>query len=329
MLRTAPVFFLFSLIGCGNGEEIEKLRAEMEALKKELVDENVIKSEKEKADLEAAEASKPEWARSKDFLASLDKLMENYQPVLPDEVDNTDLLRCTTDYELSQDPDLKKGARGLIAQKKKSTKDRSKKAREFNRGKWIQYRIDYGWESREIKRPARHDCYANGRWQDVSRSLCSRWNRRRFLGYRWSWKVKTAERPPIGFYSREEAPYRPPELMTRIRDAQITVPDRFYCKVENAIKKGSGVRVHCQGEVAKGAYISVAGFMAKVHKGDVISVPLKGTQREPDGLLRKKDGRVDGRTRKVWVIDADASAVQVDEPATCPSREAILASTEK
>ena len=317
-----------TLLSCGNNDEMEALQSEMVTLKQRLVEQNVIKSDEEQAKLDEMEASKPEWARAMDFLASLDKVMADYQPVLPDEVDNTDLLRCTTEHEFSLDPDLKKGARGLQQQKRASTKERSKKARDFNRGKWVQYRLDYGWEAREISRPARHACYSGGRWKDyLSRSTCSKWNRRRFLGQSWSWREKSPERPPIGVYSREVAPYKPPELMRRVQGAGIEVPERFKCKVEEAKPKGKEVRIYCKGDVAKGAYIRVPGAMNKVHKGDVISVPLKGSRREPDGVLQKKDGRVDGRTRKVWVLDADASTLQVDEPATCPSRDDILAST--
>jgi hypothetical protein len=58
-----------------------------------------------------------------------------------------------------------------------------------------------------------------------------------------------------------------------------------------------------------------------VNVGDLVSVPLANTKRDPDGVLLKN---VAGNN-KGWVIDADAGSLTVDAAATCPSMADILA----
>jgi hypothetical protein len=89
------------MAGCGpSEEEIQKLvDARVGSLQQRLEVEKVIKTENELEKLKSEEAVKTEWERSGDFLALLDKLMDDYAPQLPEVKDDSDLLVCVTDAE--------------------------------------------------------------------------------------------------------------------------------------------------------------------------------------------------------------------------------------
>jgi hypothetical protein len=59
-----------------------------------------------------------------------------------------------------------------------------------------------------------------------------------------------------------------------------------------------------------------------INVGDEVSVPLAETHRDPDGVLF----RVTERGGSPWTVDADGTALKVDAPAKCPSKDEILAS---
>jgi hypothetical protein len=91
------------MAGCGpSEEEIQKLMdARVGSLQQRLEVEKVIKTDDELEKLKSEEAAKTERERSGNFLASLDKLMDDYAPPLPEVKDDTDLLACVTDAEFT------------------------------------------------------------------------------------------------------------------------------------------------------------------------------------------------------------------------------------
>jgi hypothetical protein len=61
-----------------------------------------------------------------------------------------------------------------------------------------------------------------------------------------------------------------------------------------------------------------------VNIGDVVSVPLGDTKRDPDGLLLLWNPTAP-KGSPVWTVDADGASLKVEEPAKCPTVDEILA----
>lgn len=59
------------------------------------------------------------------------------------------------------------------------------------------------------------------------------------------------------------------------------------------------------------------------HIGDVVSIPLKDTKRDPNGVLFKEVWNYADH----WVVSADPASVTVDLPATCPTVDEIVAAS--
>ncbi len=317
-MRTLLSAFLgLAVTGCGpTDEEINQRIDERAAVivEAKLVEAKLIQSEEERLAEEAAETAKPAWVRSMDFLAKLDELMADYQPVLPDEVDNTDVLRCVTNYEMSVDRDLKSGARTLVKQAEASERAREKEREDFERSKWVQYRIDYLWEQR-VGTVAVNDCWLSdhygpgapgpaGCWwgcggpKTCPRSVCN------YCApcqqpcsmdncYEWSKDPSFPKyTPKIRFYGEEEAPWHrysqegthrysgsetpaPPELMKRIESSGLDIPARFHCKVVDARVTSKHFLVECAGDNPSRTHIRFNAAPARmVHNGDVLSVAI-------------------------------------------------------
>ena len=62
--------------------------------------------------------------------------------------------------------------------------------------------------------------------------------------------------------------------------------------------------------------------MPATHIGDVISVPLRGADRDPNGVLSREPA---GRKPGWWVVDADGSTLKVETAAKCPTVAEVVA----
>ena len=305
-------------------------------------------------------AVKPSSAPPKDpvtesllFLARLDDLMKDYKPVLPPTDDSSDLLRCITSDALTTDPTLQRSASALEGKRQASERRRRSAAESFLRDTVpLQYRIDYGWKERGAKAPPLYACSLTTtykepaglapetQWLDnlSTKTDCEGSGDDEALGahgfakfhYARTWKLKAPEGAFLYTYSgTTDSPTNPPELMKRMDDGHIVALDRFTCRVADVFSSGTARFVSCSTGILTPAALRVAGKPLAIHVGDIVSVPLAGTKRDPTGVLSKAD--VSRVTEKVnaWVVDADAASVVVDHAAVCPSTEEILAAAKR
>jgi hypothetical protein len=292
----------------------------------------------------------PQVAESMAFLHRLDELMKGYEPELPQVVDNTDALRCVTTYAGQTDPRLKDLAAKTAADKKASLAAREQAEREFrDKVRPLNFRIDYDWKTRGIVSPPVYGCWVTGNWsgnaewRDVgSEGSCVRMAS--YYAVSTEWKVKVPGGSLIYTYTRStDPPSAPPELMRRIASANVTLPDRFACRVADAVSVGDRVVVRC-GEAAlhrtstppasasetESRYapiIRLTRSIPLVNIGDVVSVPFANTKRDPDGLLLLWNPTAP-KGRPVWTVDADGASLKVEEAAKCPTVDEIVSATD-
>ena len=95
---------------------------------------------------------------SLEFLARMDALMVSYQPsYLGDSP--IEILGCTTEEQLEQNPELD-GARQVIERKDRDVSTRRAQIlRDFEKSKWVQYRIDLNWKTRIIQPVSQYGCW--------------------------------------------------------------------------------------------------------------------------------------------------------------------------
>ena len=161
-----------------------------------------------------------------------------------------------------------------------------------------------------------------GDWVNVSADDCQRRLPYGLIGGRIVnppiWKVRSPGHPSsLFFYSNSETPpTQPPELMRRMDATGIKVPSRFACRVDDVVPEGGRNDVKCAARS-----IRVTGTMPSVNVGDVVSVPLANTRRDPDGVLFKN---VSSKSSG-WVVDADGPTLTVDTAATCPTLDEVAA----
>lgn len=310
----ASVVGLAALVACGPSDaDIDRLVAAR------LVAEGLIKPPVELASPGAAELSAPTLdpvAESLLFLATLDELMKDYEPVMADDVDNADVMRCLTTDARKNDPALSKASKSLEKAKDEADRMKRKAVQIFAESVPLQSRIDYGWSSRHSASRTVFGCWMGGRFHGVWDTDCH--SAECCTDVYWPpeivWKVRGTEARAEFLYSGTTAPASP-ELMKRIDGAHITIPNRFSCMVEDVWPKDDHRTIDCVG----GPQVRVFGeSTARPNVGDVVSVPLANVNRDPNGVLWKSDG--------TWVVDADATTLTRDALATCPTTDEILAS---
>ena len=332
---TTRAMALFLLVGCGpSQEEIQDMiEASNAELRRELIEANVVDSEEEKRRAAETEAAKPEWWKSMEFLGTLDELMVNYEPILEEDTDSADLLACTTSYEFAIDPELKRGAKSLLKQQRASDKARDAKQRSFEQAKWKQFQLDYAWKTRVVKHPTLYACKFMGKWILPGSAKYSSFNTKSKcddgLYNDIKWAKYSQESESTSFFTgrpvSEAGAMAPPTLMTYVQESSVTVPDRFHCLVAD-VERGANAQtyIYCRGNRPNGSYIRVSGEMDLIHRGDSVSAPLKNSAHEAGGVLSKVDRKIGSSTQKVWMIEALAHSLRIDEPASCPTRDEIL-----
>lgn len=309
---------LLTCVGCSKGltdKDVERIIDERvpALVQKKLEEEHLVKPPA----AAAPESPRPPHLLSLEFLAKLDALMEGYVPTLPTDADQSDMLRCSTKDEIASNKELSK----IASLMKGKDAARAKALLELERNRWMQYRIDYSFATRSSSHPEVRCCSYQGQCQPAN--YCD--NPRPGEG----WVVTVPARPDTGLYSGKpfaapDGP-QPPELMKRIKSAGLPIPDRFSCLVSDVVPNKSGKRIACTADKLVGPSIRVAGNLPSLHIGDVVSVPLKDTKRDPDGVLLKEKQE----SEIAWVVDADGASVKVESPAVCPSIEQIVAAASK
>ncbi len=267
-------------------------------------------------------------AASLKFLARLDKLMEDYAPT-----DKESLLRCVTSDALKSTPELKKASESV-------QQERKRKAEEFYSTVYpLAFHYDLDWQTRGAKSPPVFGCWVvttlaghsqtqatDGSWDNTTKPECSgkhtsgpAWAHDTF---EYTWKVKQPEGQFVFRYTGiDKPPTQPPELMHRMEAASIKPLPRFSCLVDDVVSEKEHKTVKCVSSMTT-ASLRITGELKPINTGDLVSVPLAATKRDPDGVLFKHDPRNKGD----WVVDADAASLTVDAAATCPSMDEILAS---
>ncbi len=188
---------------------------------------------------------------------------------------------------------------------------------EFEKKKWLQYRLDYGWRTRVDKKAPTYCCLNTlGEWWEdcLDEETCRS----------GTWKVRTPGYEKAlysGLPVADPKAFVAPELTKRIDANAVPVPASLACEVAEVVATKTGKRIDCAGDETAKWHINVTGMLAVLHIGDVVQVPLKDVQRDPNGVLFKE---VTGRSVE-WVLGADAASVKVDPPATCPTNAEILA----
>jgi len=328
-------FAMLLLMGCGpSQEDIQTMiEASNDELRQELIAANVVDSEEEKQRAAQTEAAKPDWWKSMEFLGTLDGLMANYEPMLTADVDNADLLSCTTTYEFDIDPELKRRAKSLLKQQKASDKARYAKERAFEQAKWTQYQLDYAWKTRVVEHPTVYACKFMGRWILPGSAKYASFNTKYKcddgLYNDIKWAKYSDERESTSLYTgrpiSEAGAMSPPVLMTYVQENALTVPDRFHCLVSD-VERGAANQayIYCRGNRPSGSFIRVSGELGLIHRGDSVSVPLKNSAHEAGGVLSKVDRTMGTSSQKVWMIDAGSQTLVQEEPASCPTRDEIL-----
>jgi hypothetical protein len=248
------------------------------------------------------------------LLARLDDLMKDYVSTPTTSTDETDVLRCTTADELASNTDLGKVVGSAKAKRRQAAAD-------LDRNPWVQYRVDYDWKNRRDKWPTKYGCWDNDShdWWTEDRTDLNCYS-----------KLNREPRPrafrEVFMYSRQDVSHAdaalPPELMKRMGDVGLKLDERFSCLLADVTPSKPGKVVLCAGTKPAGVSLRLSGNTAsQLHVGDLVSVPFRDTNREPDGVLSKA-GTALGRA--AWVVDADGSALRVDAAAKCPTVEEIV-----
>jgi hypothetical protein len=328
------------------------------------------------------------------FLARLDKLMADYKPNLPVIDDKSDVLRCITSDAANADTDVKKVASVLKKRKEAAKRERESKEREFYDVVYpLAFHYDLDWATRTppgkeavpsvqptqpTYRPAppTYGCWVP-RFRDflpgADEKFCTSQAPRGS-----DWRLRPAAPPVLltpgsagspgraalfTYTNSATPPTQPPELMSRMDAAGIKLPLRFACRVEDVVAEHERRTITCRSSAARPIRLRISGELRSPNVGDVVSVPLADTKRDPDGVLFEipqsgpspsfgsafgtaiadafkgailaslGDGGAtsafgdDGDRRMgAWVIDADGPSLTVDAAATCPSMTEILAS---
>ena len=292
---------------------------------------------------------------SLDIIKEISVLMANYKPELPEQVDNTSLMRCVTAEQRGDNTDLQRLWKSLEKERKASAKERKQTQREFFRSVYpINFRIDYDYKSRipVKKREVTYGCYERGSWggPQSSRSACINW-----CDDNSCWKLRSAggfrETRDIIFFSKADRQTirtrvkqannadpkpesaesitlgltpEPPEMMKRMKAAGVQAPERFYCVVKAAFTKGKkGTHwITCESPWEGEPKLRLSAPRTDVQRGDLVSVPLAGVKR-PEGVLLKVHKR---RKTYLWTVDVAASTLKIEEKTTaCPDPKKVAA----
>ena len=112
----------------------------------------------------------------------------------------------------------------------------------------------------------------------------------------------------------------PPELMQRLDASKTQIPSRLGCRVSNVTVERIGKIVSCESANTPIAF-RTGNELPALNVGDLISAPLAGVHRDPDGVLsRHRNGKP-----YTWILDADAKTIAIETKAQCPSVDEVIA----
>ncbi len=181
-----------------------------------------------------------------------------------------------------------------------------------------QYRIDLSWAVRMGPPVAQFGCFyaSDGSSKPAySKAECEKRMPSNFSGFQGVWRKTSPAKSTIYLYSgTKDPPSRGPELMTRLAAKGLKIPDRFFCSASALVKGKAGFTIVCQGLPHSMLRVSgVADSASNLALGDIVSVPLADTKRDPDGVLLRTPVRQLGQTTWMWAVNADASSLTVVE----------------
>ena len=290
----------------------------------------------------AAESQESEALASMRFLDHLDELLSRLKPDLPPQLDDS-VLRCLTQQQTDSDRNLRGAKEGMMQQKREREKYRANVNTTYYRAFLpIHARIDYAWRNSTYVNACvcfdgtattPEDDPKKGRPYFVFDGECDYSNcrsgavskvyKKPIFAYAFDYFPKGPSGPTYSWLSDMTTP-RPPLLMRLIDEINLEVPARLYCEVHEVAAKRDVVTITCRHTPGQALSIVAHGDPAgtlSLNAGDLISIPLANTVRGTDGVLRKD--------RTTWLAEADISAIAVRSAATCPTRDAIIASVPK
>jgi len=214
--------------------------------------------------------------------------MDGFVPPAPPVVDDRDQFRCVTEAQLQTNPTLKSQASKVLAALKASQAKR-RKAQEQGFGLAWTYAPDYA-SMQSVKRAG---CYETD--GHLIPGVGARECGSAFAGERWLPEERKL------MYSDG-----PPELVRRMTDSRLSVPEDLHCLVKDVSAKGE---VHCEsgGELQYVVWID-RSKATTINRGDLVAT--KSIQ------VRKA-----GPTSP-WVLGREEPAsARVVEASTCCSQQ--------
>ena len=258
------------------------------------------------------------------FLAHLEDLMRDFQPNIAPVEDASDAFRCITSDALVSNPELAKAKAALTGKIEAARREREQKVREFYAETYpVSFRIDYDWTTRKTEPVAPiFDCFnaTAGRWtRGLNAESCALNPYTGFVTFEW--KPRIPGKPAHFLYSGGDSPpTTPPELMQRIDASKTQIPGRLGCRVSNVVIEKTGKIVSCESANTPFA-IRTGNELPALNVGDLITAPLAGVHRDPDGVLSRRQR---GKTY-TWILDADAKSISIETKAQCPSVDEVIA----
>lgn len=156
------------------------------------------------------------------------------------------------------------------------------------------------------------------------------WRGRFPLNYRIDvdWEERRDPKNEAIFLYSGSAKGAPPILMQQLEQANITIPAALSCRVGDYRRSAESKTWEVECLEPKGLVIVTQGEPPELHRTDVISAPLAGESREPNGVLYKQLSDRSGSTGGTWRLAAYGAALEVQQ-AECPTASDVLAKVEE
>lgn len=277
-------------------------------------------------------------AETAEFLAALTRLMADYHPAPQAAAEPNDPLRCLTSEAVETEAELKPVAAKVRQRRDADMRERERLKREFYGTAYgLQFRIDESWSTRIASVVVPGGCWAEcGRCGYGTEQMCGDPSSKAACEadphcvWKESYKDSGGYASSIrdsGRYSRSSR-LAPPAMMTQMEREGVKAPARFHCLVVDVKREADNLRVTCESGADEKSMILLHGAPPKLNAGDIVSVPLAGEKREPEGVLFKRNVQTGRPSTGLWVVDADAASMRVVAAATCPSMQDVVSSVE-
>jgi hypothetical protein len=252
------------------------------------------------------------------FLASLDRLMKDHQPLFTDEGSQT--YPCVTKTRLKLDPEVRSLSRLIRIARNKSDRMLAQRKFEYaDSGFHKQY--TFSTDLASINGPTTYACYYYDTLKNKKTSFFGQEyetcqaiaKRRQKKGHPETARWAVLEKGPL--YKQGEMP----ELMKRMMEAKVELPTSISCLVSSSEPNGV---VHCRGQnnFKYGLKLITSTLKEKeefisVQNGDVIQIRRDAEDESEESLIseiRKRDRDA------MWMVGVfDVKHVYVEERSAC------------